>query len=122
MPVSVPRAVAVMTDMLTVPVRFVPDCVICTLIVPGHGRLSDEADVSDYRDMVTIVRDRVQDMVRKRATLDQVKAAKLTLDYDGIFSSPTHTGDMFVEQVYRSVTPAVAAAPAAPATPARRGR
>ena len=53
-----------------------------TMIVPGHGRLCDSADVAYYRDMVTIVRDRVQDMIKKGMTLEQVKAAKPTRDYD----------------------------------------
>ena len=53
-----------------------------TMIVPGHGRISDSADVAYYRDMVTIIRDRVQDMVKKGMTLEQVKAAKPTADYD----------------------------------------
>jgi cyclase len=88
-----------------------------TVIVPGHGRLCDEADVSDYRDMVTIVRDRVQDMINNRATLDQVKAAKLTVDYDPLYGSSQYSGDMFVEAVYKSLAPA---APAA--APAARGR
>jgi glyoxylase-like metal-dependent hydrolase (beta-lactamase superfamily II) len=74
-----------------------------TLIVPGHGRLCDESDVSDYRDMVTIVRDRVLDMVKKKMTLDQVRAAKPSRDYDGVYGRPDHTGDMFVEAVYRSL-------------------
>ena len=75
-----------------------------TMIVPGHGRLCDESDVSDYRDMVTIVRDRVLDMVQKKRTLDQVKAARLTRDYDGVYAKPGNTGDMFVEAVYRSLS------------------
>ena len=75
-----------------------------TMIVPGHGRICDESDVGDYRDMVTIVRDRIQDMVSKKMTLAQVKAAKPTFDYDGVYGSPTYTGDMFVEAVYRSLT------------------
>jgi cyclase len=91
-----------------------------TLVVPGHGRLSDEADVSEYRDMVTIVRDRVRDMLNAKASLDEVKAAKLTLDYDGVFASAAYTGDKFVEAVYRSLTPPPAPAPSA--APARRGR
>jgi cyclase len=74
-----------------------------TMIVPGHGRLCDESDVSDYRDMVTIVRDRVLDMVQKKMTLDQVRAAKLTRDYDGVYSQPGHSGDTFVEAIYRSL-------------------
>jgi cyclase len=75
-----------------------------TMIVPGHGRLCDESDVSDYRDMVTIVRDRIADMVKKKMTLEQVKAAKPTRDYDGVYARTEYTGDMFVEVVYRSLT------------------
>ena len=82
-----------------------------TMIVPGHGRLCDESDVSDYRDMVTIVRDRVADMVKKKMTLEQVKAAKATRDYDGVYATPGYTGDMFVEAVYRSLTSQAGARP-----------
>ena len=75
-----------------------------TMIVPGHGRLCDESDVSDYRDMVTIARDRVADMVKKKMTLEQVRAAKPTRDYDGVYARAEYTGDMFVEAMYRSLT------------------
>ena len=77
-----------------------------TYIVPGHGRLSDEADVVEFRDMVVIVRDRVQDMIRKKATLDQVKSARLTRDYDPQYVTPASfvKADQFVEAVYRSLT------------------
>ncbi len=71
-----------------------------TLIVPGHGRLCDSADVAYYRDMVTIIRDRVQDAVKKGQTLEQVKAAKLTRDYDPRYGS----GDAFVEAAYKSLS------------------
>jgi cyclase len=77
-----------------------------TMIIPGHGRVCDESDVGDYRDMVTIVRDRIQDLVAKKMTLEQVKAARPTFDYDGVYASPTYTGDMFVEAVYRSLSAA----------------
>jgi glyoxylase-like metal-dependent hydrolase (beta-lactamase superfamily II) len=80
-----------------------------TIIIPGHGRICDESDVSNYRDMVTIVRDRVKAMVDAKATLDQVKAARPTQDYDGVYSTPDYTGDMFVEAVYRSLAPAAPA-------------
>ncbi len=77
-----------------------------TLIIPGHGRLCDSADVAYYRDMVTIIRDRVQDMIKKGMTLEQVKAAKPTRDYDGIYAaSGDPTPDRFVESVFRSLTP-----------------
>jgi len=71
-----------------------------TLIVPGHGRVSDSADVAYYRDMVTIVRDRVQDMIKKGMTLDQVKAARPTRDYDPRYGSP----DAFVEAAFKSLS------------------
>jgi glyoxylase-like metal-dependent hydrolase (beta-lactamase superfamily II) len=76
-----------------------------TLIIPGHGRICDSADVAYYRDMVTIVRDRVQDMVRKGLTLEQVKAARPTRDYDPRYGSTSGpwTTEMFVEAVYKSL-------------------
>jgi glyoxylase-like metal-dependent hydrolase (beta-lactamase superfamily II) len=70
-----------------------------TRVVPGHGRLCNEADVVEYRDMVTIVRDRIQDSIKKGMTLEQVKASKPTLDYDTQYGS----GDAFVEAVYKSL-------------------
>jgi glyoxylase-like metal-dependent hydrolase (beta-lactamase superfamily II) len=76
-----------------------------TLIIPGHGRVCDEFEVSEYRDMLAIIRDRVQAMIDKGATLDQVKTAQLTYDYDdryGATSGPWTT-DMFVEAVYTSL-------------------
>jgi glyoxylase-like metal-dependent hydrolase (beta-lactamase superfamily II) len=70
-----------------------------TRVVPGHGRLCNEADVVEYREMVTIIRDRVQDLIKKGNTLAQVKAARPSLDYDTQYGP----GDAFVESVYRSV-------------------
>jgi cyclase len=76
-----------------------------TYIVPGRGRICDEADVVEYREMLTVVRDRVQDLIKKGSTLEQVKAARPTRDYDPEY---TRTGgpspDAFVETVYRSLT------------------
>jgi len=77
-----------------------------TLVIPGHGRICDSADVAYYRDMVTIVRDRVQDMVKKGMTIEQVKAARPTSDYDPRYGSTSGpwTTDMFVEAAYKSLT------------------
>ena len=77
-----------------------------TMIIPGHGRISDSADVGYYRDMVTIIRDRIQDMLERGMTLEEVKAARPTLDYDTIYGSTTGswTPDMFVEAVYASLS------------------
>jgi hypothetical protein len=77
-----------------------------TWIVPGRGRLSDTADVASYRNMVTIIRDRVKDLIGKGMTLQQIKAARPTMDFDGRYASAaagSWTADSFVEAVYRSL-------------------
>jgi glyoxylase-like metal-dependent hydrolase (beta-lactamase superfamily II) len=76
-----------------------------TMVIPGHGRLCDSADVAYYRDMVTIIRDRIQDMIKKGMTLQQIKAARPTKDYDPRYGSTTGawTTDMFIESVYQSL-------------------
>ena len=78
-----------------------------TYVIPGHGRICDEADVVEFRDMVVIVRDRIQDSINKHMTLDQVKAAKPTRDYDTEYVSATSfvTADRFVEAMYKSLLP-----------------
>jgi cyclase len=83
-----------------------------TQVIPGHGRQCDVADVVWYQEMVTIIRDRVQDMVNKGMTLEQVKAARPTLDYDPRYGKTTGfwTTDMFVEAVYKSLSPKKGAA------------
>jgi cyclase len=73
-----------------------------TMVIPGHGRLCDFGDVLNFREMTIIIRDRVRDMIKKGMTLDQVKAAKPTQDYDPLYGS----GDKFVEAVYKSLKPA----------------
>jgi glyoxylase-like metal-dependent hydrolase (beta-lactamase superfamily II) len=76
-----------------------------TYVIPGHGRLTDEADVVEYRDMMTIIRDRVQNAVDKGMTLEQVKAARLVRDYEGRYGAArgAATADAFVETAYRSL-------------------
>jgi glyoxylase-like metal-dependent hydrolase (beta-lactamase superfamily II) len=76
-----------------------------TYVIPGHGRLCDEADVVEFRDMSTIIRDRIQDMVKKGMTLEQVKTAKPTRDYDPRYGAEKGfwTTDKFVEAVYKSL-------------------
>jgi glyoxylase-like metal-dependent hydrolase (beta-lactamase superfamily II) len=82
-----------------------------TYVIPGHGRLCDRSEVTNYRDMVTIIRDRVQAMLKKGMTLDQVKAAKPTLDYDGIYGADTGpwTTSMFIETIYRELSKGISA-------------
>ncbi len=77
-----------------------------TLVIPARGRIADHAEVAYYRDMTYIIRDRIQDMIRKGMTLNQVKAARPTRDYDARYGSTTGpwTTDMFVEAAYRSLS------------------
>jgi cyclase len=77
-----------------------------TMVVGGHGRIGNESDVVEYRDMTTIVRDRIQAMVARNMTLDQIRAANPVLDYDGIYGarSGSWTTDMFISAVHRDLT------------------
>jgi cyclase len=83
-----------------------------TMVVPGHGRLSDGADLAYYRDMLTIIRDRAQALIKQGKTLEQVKAAKITADYDprwGVNNGSWST-ERFVEAVYKTLQPKAAGA------------
>ena len=77
-----------------------------TYIIPGHGRICDEADVLEYHDMIVIVRDRIRDAIKKGMTVDQVKAARLTRDYDARYAAASGIGSTanFVESMYRDLS------------------
>ena len=75
-----------------------------TKIVPGRGRICEETDVAEFRDMVVIIRDRVQDLIAKEQTLEQVKAARPSRDYDTEYGASAADADRFVEAIYRSLT------------------
>jgi glyoxylase-like metal-dependent hydrolase (beta-lactamase superfamily II) len=74
-----------------------------TMIVPGHGWISDSGDVGYYRDMLMIIRDRIQSMIDKGLSLQQVKAAKPTMDYDPLYGRQRQVTSKFVEAVYGSL-------------------
>ena len=97
-----------------------------TMIIPGHGKLSDESEVLEYRDMVVIIKERIEDMVKRGMTVEQVKAAKPSLDYDLHYGAETGpwTTAMFIEAVYRDVSKAAAkpAATGAKSAPAPKGK
>jgi cyclase len=88
---------------LTVPSKMLQEA--GTYVIPGHGRISDEHDVLMYRDMVVIIRDRIRDMVEKGMTLEQVKAARPSLDYDARYGADTGswTTAMFIEAIYKDL-------------------
>ena len=77
-----------------------------TMVIPGHGRLCDMAEVVYYRDMLSIVSDRIQDAIKRGLTLQQIKTAKLTMDFDARWGSTSGpwTTDRFIEAVYKSLS------------------
>lgn len=79
-----------------------------TVVIPGHGRLYDEADVAEYRDMVTIIRDRVQNAVTNGDSLEALQASQPVIDYSGVFGAPGSdwTGEDFVATVYQQTSAA----------------
>ena len=74
-----------------------------TRVVPGHGRILNEADVVEYRDMMTIIYERVKDAADQGRTLAQIKASRPTLEYDPLYSVPGWTGEMLIEAIYNEV-------------------
>jgi glyoxylase-like metal-dependent hydrolase (beta-lactamase superfamily II) len=76
-----------------------------TMIVSGHGRIADEADVVEYRDMLTIIRDRIQFMIDEGLSLEAVKEARPTIDYDPRYGSDSGfwTTDRFIDAAYQSL-------------------
>jgi cyclase len=76
-----------------------------TMVIPNQGRIYDEGDVAEYRDMLTIIRDRVRDAAAKGLTLEQVRAANLARDYDGRYGAAggPASPEAFIETVYLSV-------------------
>jgi cyclase len=75
-----------------------------TYVVAGHGRVCDQADVLDYRDMVVTIRDVIQDLIKKGKTLDQIKAASPALPYEGEYGTAPGATNNFIETVYKELT------------------
>jgi glyoxylase-like metal-dependent hydrolase (beta-lactamase superfamily II) len=76
-----------------------------TLVVPGHGRVANEAEVVEYRDMLTIIRDRVQQMIEKGMTLEQIQKTRPTLEYDPSYGTDRNwSGEMFLAAVHRDLS------------------
>jgi len=88
--------------ILNVPIQWNPDR---TLLVPGHGFVYDKLDLLEYRDAVTVVRDRVLDLIGEGKTLAQIKATNPTLGYRSQYGADSGpwTTDMFVEVVYNEL-------------------
>lgn len=77
-----------------------------TYVIPGHGRLCEQMEVVDYRDMVVTIRDNIEDLIKQGKTLDQIKEAQPALAYQNQYGSTSGpwTTNMFIEAVYKSLT------------------
>jgi len=82
-----------------------------TLVIPGHGRVSNLGDVLNYREMVIVVGDRIKSMIDAGMTLEQVRAAKPTLDYDPVYGGRQGAAEGFVDAAYRSLSAPLGGAP-----------
>lgn len=91
-----------------------------TAIVPGRGRLAEESDLGEYRNMIVIITERIRNLRSKGMTLEQAKVARPSLDYDTEYHATQADADRFVESIYRTLPQAGAAA--APRTQPRKGR
>jgi len=77
-----------------------------TEILPGRGRVYRQLDVVNYRDMIVIIRDTIQDMIDQKMTLEQIKAAGPAKAWEPQFGATTGpwTTNQFVEAIYKSLT------------------
>jgi glyoxylase-like metal-dependent hydrolase (beta-lactamase superfamily II) len=79
-----------------------------TYVIPGHGRLCEQMEIVDYRDMVVTIRDVVADLMKQGKTLDEIKAAHPALPYENQYgaTSGAWTTNMFVEAIYKTLSSA----------------
>lgn len=82
-----------------------------TYVIPGHGRLSDEADLVEYRDMAWQIHDRVKRLAADGRTLAQVKAARPVIGWEVRYGRPEWTPEMFIDAVYPEFAPAASRTP-----------
>jgi len=76
-----------------------------TVVVPGHGPVSNRAELAAYRDMLVAVGRRVREAVEQGTGLEDLLASRPTADFDARFDRPGNlvTRDEFVRSVYRDL-------------------
>jgi cyclase len=76
-----------------------------TYIIPGHGRICDDADLVEYHDMAYEIADRVKKLVAQRKTVADIKTARPVLGWEGRYSQPGWTTEMFLDAIYPDFAP-----------------
>jgi glyoxylase-like metal-dependent hydrolase (beta-lactamase superfamily II) len=74
-----------------------------TIVIPGHGKIGGKSELTEYRDMLVTIRDRVAALKKEGKSLDEIVAAKLTKEYDSKWATSFITGDVFTKLVYTRV-------------------
>lgn len=75
-----------------------------TYVIPGHGRVCEQMDVVEYRDMVVVMNDNVAALIKQGKTLDQIKAAHPALAFETRYGRGPGVTDSFIESIYKSLT------------------
>ncbi len=75
-----------------------------TKIIPGHGALSNKEELMEYRDVITICRDRVKKAIASEMTLEEIKASNLTKEYDEEWGGGFIKPDKFIDILYSDLT------------------
>jgi cyclase len=74
-----------------------------TKIVPGHGPLGNKADLTKYRDMLVVARDRVQKLKTAGKSADEIVASKPLADLVPVWGHGMLSSDMFVQMIYSAL-------------------
>jgi glyoxylase-like metal-dependent hydrolase (beta-lactamase superfamily II) len=74
-----------------------------TKIVPGHGPLGNKADLTKFRDMLVVARDRVQKLKTAGKSAGEIAASKPFADLDATWGKGFFNGDVFAQVVYSAL-------------------
>ena len=75
-----------------------------TVIIPGHGPLSNKSGLTAYSGMLQTISDRIRTLINKQASLEEIQAARPTQDYDDIYGNGFIKNEAFVEMLYQDMT------------------
>jgi glyoxylase-like metal-dependent hydrolase (beta-lactamase superfamily II) len=74
-----------------------------TVFIPGHGPVGGRSEVTEFRDMLVGIRDKVAGLKKQGRSLNEVVAAKPTAAYDAKWGQFLVTPAMFTGLVYAGV-------------------